>query len=158
MARDRAFPALRATLRDVAPRLDATTMAKVRAAQSRAERLAESRMRTIKRLLEKLRACRVEGRRLAKLVELGVQTEERLRSLLGDARRAIHEATARQEAATVLLAAERARRADAETLLQTVLDDDGVRLKLKSEIRAFLGLDEPGADGPIGGLLAKLGK
>lgn len=179
-AKKGAFPALRATLAGVAAKVDSKVARDIEARLGRAERLAESRLRTINRLLEKLRACRVENRkrveeqrRLADLVELGKATEERLRSLLADARRVIHESGEVQDAQAAILEAERRRRiecdqrlAGALALLHAILDDgaldDGAseetRAQCKGAIRAFLGLDEPGADGPVGGLLSKLGK
>lgn len=171
MAIDKAFPALRTALTAHALRIDPKGMEAIKGALERAQRLATVRLNTIKRLTAKLRACRVEGRRLAQLVELGKATEERLRSLLADARRVIHEAGEVQDAQRAIIEAERARRiaadqriAGANALLQAILDDgaldDGasetVRAQCRGAIRSFLGLDEP--DGRVGGLLSKLGK
>ena len=194
MARDRAFPALRAALTSTIRRGDPRARQTIKEALGRAEHLAERRLATIKRLLVKLRACRVEGRerareqrRLAALLaearevirESGEVQEanaaildaERNRRLaaeaaLADAQRITTEAVAHHKAATTLLAVERARRASAEALLLRVLDDgaldvtapDAIRDRVRSAIRAFLGLGTPGANGPVGGILAKLGK
>jgi hypothetical protein len=138
MAKDRAFPALRSALSGAIRRGDPRARQTIKEALGRAERLADARMRTIKRLLVKLRACRVEGRRLA-------ATEERLRGLLDDARRVIHESGEVQDSQAAILDAERKRRLAAEAAL--------------AECKAALDACKPTpGDGPVGGILAKLGK
>lgn len=138
MATDKAFPALRNTLTARMRTIDPKAMREIRSALDRAERLAESRLRTIKRLLAKLRACRVEGRKLAARVE-------RLEGLLEAARHVLRESQALAESRNEILEAERRKRLEAEQAL------DECRRRL-DECRP------PETDGRVGGLLSKLGK
>lgn len=138
MAIDKAFPALRNALTTRAAAVDPKAMREIRGALDRAERLAESRLRTIKRLLEKLRACRVEGRKLSARVE-------RLEGLLDAARSVLRESQALAESRNEILEAERRKRLEAEQALEEC------RRRLE-ECRP------PETDGRVGGLLSKLGK